>query len=140
MNPVVEENTTMAKASHTRETAYPPTERRETEHHTILADAKENTTSLEFSAIDLREQEVIVRLDRTTGSAYIQSMWPSETKKLMKKYGPPHRTSVSSKDGGITAAFWDALPRRILTFRNPTSKNAGNWASLERARQARRKG
>jgi hypothetical protein len=140
MNPVVEENTTMAKASHARETVSPPTERRETEHHTILANAKTNTTPLAFSAIDLKEQEVIVRLDRPTRSVYIQSMWPSKTRQLVKKYGPPHRTSVSSKDGGVTVAFWDALPRRVLTFRSPTSKNAGNWASLERARQARQQG
>jgi hypothetical protein len=130
----------MLKARRGLEAVLPLADRRGPDHQpVVLEDAKANETPLEFAPINSKEQEVVARLERKTRSVYIQSMWPSMTRQLMKKYGPPHRTTVSSKDGKVTAAFWDGLSRRSLTFRNPTSKNAGNRASLERARRARQK-
>ncbi len=88
-----------------------------------------------FSSTTIAEHEVAIQLDRATGLAYIASSWPAKSRQIISRYGPPERTTTSSKDGGIATAFW-RIPIRLITFRRPPqSKAAGNPENLRRGRK-----
>jgi len=76
-----------------------------------------------FAYTSTAEQEVVIRLDRTDGQAHIGSCWPSVSRRLCKRYGPPSKVSKSSRDGRITCAWW-VVPLRCVSFRSLTPRKA----------------
>ena len=74
--------------------------------------------SIDRSRAIIAEHEVVVRLDRLTRKAYVSSSWPSLSKKLEKKYGPPKRKTVAQGGGKATSANWE-LPLAAISFRRP---------------------
>ena len=91
------------------------------------------------TSVSIAEQEVVVRLDRQSGQAHICSSWPMWSQRLEKRYGRPTKVSKVSKDGEVSAAFWD-VPIGLITFRKSGKSGKGNAKDLERARAAKKTG
>jgi len=74
---------------------------------------------MEYASNSIAEQEVVIRLDRETGQAHVSSAWPEWSRKLAKLYGPPQKTSKSSRDGRVTCACWTVPINRVSLRRGP---------------------
>lgn len=91
----------------------------------------------EFAPTSKAEQELIIRIDRLSGLAYICSAWPSRSRRLEKRYGPPTKVTTD-QDGRVTACCWETSARQI-GFHRPRKPGSGNPAALARAREARQR-
>ena len=99
----------------------------------------DNEMPFAFASTSFEEQEVVIRLSRTTGLAHISSCWPTWTARLFKRYGRPRRTALSQPGGKVVCAFWD-IPIRFLTFRRASRPGPRNLAGLAKAREVRKAG
>jgi hypothetical protein len=93
------------------------------------------TRNAERAQTIIAEQEVVVRLDRLTRKAYISSSWPTMSKKLEKKYGPPIQKTTARGAARITSAVWE-LPLVTISFRRLRRSTTKSVDTLERERAA----
>lgn len=82
---------------------------------------------MEYEKTIPEEQEVTIQIDKVTGMANICSCWPAFSKKLIRRYGEPIKTSKNA--GKVSASFW-AIPYRAISFRS-LAKVAGDQDSIQ---------
>ena len=71
---------------------------------------------LEYGGVPEEECEVVIRLDKQDGMAYICSTWAPMSRKLEKRYGAPIK--VVEREGKWISAFWK-VPVNRISFRSP---------------------
>lgn len=77
---------------------------------------------LKYGGVPEDESEVIIRLDKLTRFAYINSTWAEWSRKFEKLHGLPKK--YQERDGVVYSAFWH-LPIKVVSIRrlkSPTDR------------------
>ncbi len=73
-------------------------------------------TRQDYGGVAEAEQEVVIRLDRVDQRAHITSTWPTKSRQIEKRHGPPR--ARAHRDGKILSASW-VVPLAMVLLRRP---------------------